>query len=300
MKSIDVSLKTKNEAQNFVLQCEDIFSTELDNAVKFVASSDNSKVITLSGPTCSGKTTTAEKLTEHLTSNGKRVVVISIDDFFLDRDMRNSVEGEAPDYDTVKAIDLDYFAYFTDRLLKGKSVLIPKYDFSQTSRVGYHEYIPSDNDIYVFEGIQAVYPEISSLLGNHQSLFISVQNDIEYNGNMIRKNDIRLLRRVVRDYLFRGATAEFSLHLWEGVRANEEENIFPNAIECSVKIDSCLSYEPFILSRYALPLLETVPSDSRYRFEAENLMKKIAVFSNENFEDCMIPRNSVFREFIGK
>ena len=224
---------------------------------------------------------------------------MSIDDFFIDRNNRNVVNDEAPDYDTVKAIDIDYFARFTERLLKGESVLVPTYDFIKTARTGYNEYIPNENDIYVFEGIQAVYPEISSLLGRHKSLFICVNRGIRYHESFIDKNDIRLLRRIVRDHRFRGATAEFTLHLWDGVRANEEENIFPNAKSCSVYIDSCLAYEPFILNKHALPLLDTVPKDSRYHAAAEELKEKISAFESDNFEDCMIPNNSVFREFIG-
>ncbi len=300
MKSIDIDVKTKVEAQDFILKCEDFFNHEIDNAIKCVTNSHDTKILTLSGPTCSGKTTTANKLTEHITALGENAVVMSIDDFFLDGSKRKTVEGKAPDYDSVKAIDLDYFAKFTEKLIKGETVLVPRYDFKTTSRVGYEEYIPQENDIYIFEGIQAVYPEIVSLLGKHKSLFISVQRSIKYNSAVLDKNELRLLRRVVRDYLFRGASAEFTLHLWDGVRENEEKSIFPNAINCSVYIDSCLAYEPFILSRRAGELLSTVPSDSKYRSEAEKLISKISYFKNDNFEDCMIPQNSVFREFIGK
>ena len=299
MKSIDLDVKTKDEARSFIGECEDVFGQEIDDAIKSLVSSKDTKIVTLSGPTCSGKTTTARKLTEHIETKGRRAVVMSIDDFFIDRNNRNVVNDEAPDYDTVKAIDIDYFARFTERLLNGESVLVPTYDFIKTARTGYNEYIPNENDIYVFEGIQAVYPEISSLLGRHESLFICVNRGIRYHESFIDKNDIRLLRRIVRDHRFRGANAEFTLHLWDGVRANEEENIFPNAKSCSVYIDSCLAYEPFILNKHAIPLLDTVPKDSRYYAAAEELKEKISAFKNDNFEDCMIPNNSVFREFIG-
>ena len=174
MKSIDLDVKTKDEARSFIGECEDVFGQEIDDAIKSLVSSKDTKIVTLSGPTCSGKTTTAKKLTEHIETKGRRAVVMSIDDFFIDRNNRNVVNDEAPDYDTVKAIDIDYFAHFTERLMKGESVLVPTYDFIKTARTGYNEYIPNENDIYVFEGIQAVYPEISSLLGRHESIFICV------------------------------------------------------------------------------------------------------------------------------
>ena len=203
MKSIDLDVKTKDEARSFIGECEDVFGQEIDDAIKSLVSSNNTKIVTLSGPTCSGKTTTAKKLTEHIETKGRRAVVMSIDDFFIDRNNRNVVNDEAPDYDTVKAIDIDYFAHFTERLMKGESVLVPTYDFIKTARTGYNEYIPNENDIYVFEGIQAVYPEISSLLGRHESIFICVNCGIRYHESFIDKNDIRLLRRIIRDHRFR-------------------------------------------------------------------------------------------------
>lgn len=107
------------------------------------------------------------------------------------------------------------------------------------------------------------------------------------------------MRRIVRDHKFRGATAEFSFHLWRGVRVNEEENIFPNAGNCDIYINSLLDYEPFVIARHLIPLLDTVPADSIYRDEADELRAKIKPYENDLFEDGMIPADSVFREFIG-
>lgn len=300
MINLHLNIKNANEARDFISNCEAAFAKEITDAIYSIMDNHENRLIMLSGPTCSGKTTTARRLTDRITESGHRAVVMSIDDFFLDRSSRNRVDTDAPDYDSVKAIDLEYFELFIGRLLRSESVLKPVYDFSATARVGYNEYIPHENDIYVFEGIQAVYPEITSLLGGkYKSIFISVGEDISYNGTTLTKNELRLLRRVVRDYKFRGATAEFTLHLWEGVRQNEENNIFPNSKNCSVYLNSLLPYEPFIISRYAEPLLETIPKESRYRDEAEELIDKVSSFDCEYFEDCMIPADSVFREFIG-
>lgn len=300
MVNLHLNIKNADEAREFITECEASFAREITDAIYSITDNHDSRLIMLSGPTCSGKTTTARRLTDRITESGHRAVVMSIDDFFLDRDSRNRVDTDAPDYDSVKAIDLEYFEHFIRRLLRGESVLIPVYDFTSTSRVGYNEYIPRENDIYVFEGIQAVYPEITSLLGGkYRSIFISVGEDISYKGTTLTKNELRLLRRVVRDYKFRGATAEFTLHLWGGVRHNEETNIFPNSQGCSVYLNSLLPYEPFIISAYAVPLLRTVPHGSRYREEAEELIAKMSAFDGEYFEDSMIPADSVFREFIG-
>ena len=301
MRELELDIRSFEEAQRYIDQSEWEFRRDLNGALETIFTGGQvPKVIALSGPTCSGKTTTASRLVERITEAGGNAVVMSIDEFFHDRDDRNVVEGESPDYDSVNAIDLDYFSYFMKRLMAGKSVLVPKFDFTAASRVGYEEYIPGSRDIYVFEGIQAVYPEVTELFeGVSRTIFSCVPADVRYGDTLLTKHDIRLLRRLVRDFKYRGATAEFTLHLWVGVRDNEEKNIFPNAQHCDVYIDSFLEYEPFLIARHALPILETVPADSRYCAQAEELIGKLRAFDCPYFEDRMIPDNSVFHEFIG-
>lgn len=299
MKNFNINVANEKEAAELVEKCEAEFRFRLDETVKKVISKKNLRVVALSGPTCSGKTTTANRLIEEIGASGHHAVVISIDDFFRDRNDRNRVDLEVPDYDSADAIDLSYLSEFLSRLKNGQSVLVPKYDFTKTRRVGYHEYIPDPLDIYVIEGIQAVYPEITSRLWNYGSIFISVADDVTVNGVGFERHDIRLLRRIVRDYKFRGATPEFSLHLWEGVRKNEERNIFPDSANCGIYIDSFLPYELFVIRDCAISLLDDVPADSKRRAEADRLTKKLSELSALPFCDRMIPQNSVFREFIG-
>lgn len=301
MRKLEINVNNSVEAKEFITSCEERFSAEIDGAIEGVLSHDV-KIITLSGPTCSGKTTTAEHLVRMISESGHRAVVLSIDDFYKDREEneRNNTETKAPDYDSVNSIDLDYLREFTKALLAGETVRIPRYSFQEGVRVGYDEYIPEERDIYVFEGIQAVYPEVTELFGeNYKSIFISVADDVSYRGVELSRNEIRLLRRIVRDYQFRNATAEFTFFLWDGVRDNEEKNIFPNAAECDVYINSFLAYELFIIDNYARDLLLSVPEESVHRADAEALFNKISAFDNPYFEDRMIPNNSVFREFIG-
>lgn len=301
MKKIDFNVMSEDEALNLILQCEENFNRHINEAVDKIVGESETKIITLAGPTCSGKTTTAGMLTKRIEEDGKNAVVMSIDDFYIDRKGERCVTKEVPDYDSIKSIDFDYFAMFTKRLAEGKSVLIPNYDFTVTRRVGYEEYIPKKNDIYVFEGIQAVYPEITELFcGANKSIFISVTDDIIYNGTVLTKNEIRLLRRIVRDYKFRNSSAEFTLHLWKSVRDNEDANIFPNSENCSIYLNSFMEYEPFIISSFVRPLLLDVPEGSKYSHEAKDLLCKMKAFECPLFSDRMVPENSVFREFIGK
>lgn len=301
MKSYNFIPHTSTEAEQFIRDCESDFRARLDDAVNTVLAEPLPSIIALSGPTCSGKTTTADRLIEQIGASGHHAVVLSIDDFFLDRRDRNRVDLEAPDYDSAAALDLDYLSVFFTRLRERKSVLVPKYDFTATSRVGYHEYLPDPLDIYVIEGIQAVYPEITALFGDAvcRSIFISVTDDVTVNGIPFSRHDIRLLRRIVRDCKFRGASPEFSFHLWDGVRRNEETNIFPNAGNCDIYLNSFLPYELFVIRKHVLPLLADVPETSGYRAAADELTEKLTALPADPFDDCMIPQNSVFREFIG-
>ena len=301
MKHYHLQIHTSAEAERFMLECESDFRNRLDGVVNAVLAGDDLRTIALSGPTCSGKTTTAERLIEQIAESGHHAVVISVDDFFLDRRKgdRNRVDLAPPDYDSVEAIDLDYLDVFLRRLRNRQSVLVPKYDFNATRRVGYHEYLPGPLDIYVIEGIQAVYPEVTARLGGYRSIFISVTDDVTMNGVPFDRNEIRLLRRIIRDYNFRGATPEFSFHLWDGVRRNEEKNIFPNAGNCDFYLDSFLPYELFVLRKYALPLLADVPAESIHRAAAGRLTEKLTALPELPFDVQRIPKKSVFREFIG-
>ncbi len=300
MRRIEPDIHSAREAEEYLLACEKKFSDDIDDALESIfTAGEQVKVIALSGPSCSGKTTTAEKLTKRIARAGKSAVVLSIDGFFVDRADHNVVDDEPPDYDSAAALDLPYFEAFMERLNAGLPVLVPHYDFVKTCRAGYDEYIPSEDDILILEGIQAVYPEIRRLFApGTKSVFISVQDDAAYGDVILEKDEIRLLRRTVRDYKFRGATPEFTLHLWETVRENEEKNIFPNA-RCDVTLDSFLPYEPFFLARYALGLLRSIPEDSRYRPQADDIIRELEGFDCPYFDESMIPENSMFREFIG-
>jgi len=306
LKYIDTKISSAHEARLIVRESEENFTAALDNALDTVIhghidrETSGCKIITLSGPTCSGKTTTANKLIRMITESGYHAVVMSIDDFFIDRARTNDINGEMPDYDSVKAIDLAEFGLCVKGLMEGKPTLIPHYDFVTGKRDSYAEYYPTRKDIFIFEGIQAVYPEVVRFLGSDfKSIFIHVDDDVTADGVLMRSDEIRLCRRLVRDYRFRNALPEFTLYLWENVRANERENIYPNAGNCHVYINSFLEYELFILAKNVLPLLETVSKDSPYRDEADEVAEKLRHFLNPHFDESMIPENSVFREFIG-
>lgn len=300
MKILCSEIKTKEECRRFILNCERKFKDKLKSSAECTLSRNN-KVITLSGPTCSGKTTTAELFVSEINRAGHNAVVLSIDDFYKDNLRRNLPPGAKPDFDSVKTIDTDYLAEFTDRLLLGKSVRIPRFNFLTGVRDGYTEYVPQEQDIYIFEGIQAVYPEVVSLFREkYTSIFICVGDSVSVNGVAFSSYEIRLLRRLVRDSLFRNATASFTLSCWESVRENEDSAIFPNAQNPDVYIDSFLEYELFMIGKFALPMLSEIGRGEPYADIAEDLSERLREIDNPVFDTSLVPRDSMFREFIGK
>ncbi len=300
MKYLDINFSTPDEARDFILRTESEFEDKLRRSVREALSIGN-RIITLAGPTCSGKTTTANLLDEEIEKTGHQSVVFSIDDFYLDSIRARTPEGEVPDFDSVKTIDLEYIESFVHDLLTVGKVNVPKFNFVTGRREGYTEFTAQENDIFVFEGIQAMYPEISSILGDDCTrIFIAVGSDVCLNGVEFNASDIRFLRRTIRDYKFRNSTPEYTLFCWDLVRKNEKENIFPNAINLDIFIDSFLPYELFALSRTAFPLLDGVaPSDPHYG-RARKLADKLKAIECDAFDLSFIPDNSMFREFIGK
>ncbi|MCI6635697.1 MAG: hypothetical protein SOZ09_08330 [Eubacteriales bacterium] len=298
-------IQSAADAQSFVMAGEEAFRSSLADAVEKIVHRNHRRVLTVSGPSCSGKTTASTRLMEALRENGDVTVLISIDDFFRDRPAKKT-DTAALDYDSVNAIDLDCLTAVIEGICKGKKVLLPHYDFTTGKRNAYTEYCPMERNIHIFEGIQAVYPEVTSVLhtasapyGGFDSVFICPDAPDDAENTILSDNDIRLLRRIVRDVRTRGASPEFTLRLWDSVRANEEENILPYAKNATVRINSYLPYELFVIAPLCRPYLAAIPQDSRYYNKAQALLTCLDAFDSPFFSSRMVPSDSVFREFIG-
>jgi len=292
----------EDEKEAFVHECELDFTRRLTESVSSVAEDGKIKLVTLSGPTCSGKTTTANALVNEFAKRRRRVCIISADDYFRER--RDLVEealqaGTPLDLDSVKAIDLNELSKTVENIERGRTLCVPTFDFKVGGRVGYKEIDPSEFDVILFEGIQAVYPEVLSLFGGipFKSIFISVQDDISVNGKELTKRQIRFLRRMVRDYRFRNTPPEITFKVWDGVVANEIRSIDPYSDNADVKINSFMKYEPFMLKIPVLELLNRITKDSEYRGIAD----RIANFFKgmQAITPLYLPNESVYREFLG-
>ncbi len=300
MKKFNISFSSEQEKIDFVTKCEHDFELRLDKAIKEVVEA-NVKILLLSGPTCSGKTTTANKLIAELEANGRKITIISIDDFFYERDGGRIVkdDNEKIDYDSINAIELPLLQDCIRHARVGNTIRVPIYDFISQKRTGYNEHVITENEIIIFEGIQAVYPEIVALFDtSFVGIFINVNEDTCINGIEFTKNEIRFIRRIVRDRRFRGASADFTFYLWETVRENEEKSIFPNKDVCTIQLDSFMPYELFLMKKYAIEtLLEVLPESKYYKY-AQGLIKKMSSLDEVDYK--YIPRNSLYTEFLGK
>ncbi|MBQ8145222.1 MAG: Flp pilus assembly complex ATPase component TadA [Clostridia bacterium] len=299
MKTINIAFKSEQDKIDFVNACEIDFEKRLDEATKKITSSKIINIL-LSGPTCSGKTTTANKIIGDYHEVGKEVTVISIDDFFLERDDGRTIkENEKIDYDSVDVIDLDLLKECISKAKPGNNIKVPIFDFITQSRVGYNAHYITEDEVLLYEGIQAVYPEVTSLFDDEFiGVFINVNEDVCLNGTLFSRDEIRLVRRLVRDRKFRGANADFTFYLWETVRENEDKNIFPNKNICTIQLDSFMGYELFLLKPYILEVLSEVNENSTYYDKAKNLIEKFSGLDEIKYE--YIPKNSLYTEFLGK
>lgn len=293
---------SEREAADFVSLCEEKFEKRLRDVASEVCADRGVRLVALSGPSCSGKTTTANKLISELSAHGRNVHVVSIDDFYYDKEYLHARAEADPnieiDYDSVSTIDLPALTECVREIFSDEETLIPRFDFKQGKRVGYVHIDPSDDDLFIFEGIQAIYPEITALFSEHpsKSIYICVESGIDFGDIRFEPNEIRMLRRLVRDFNFRNSSPEFTLYLWESVRANEDKNIFPYVSAVNIRIDSALPFEINLLKPYLEDILEKIPQNNEFIGISRSIIEKIADIQPISRE--YLRENSLYYEFI--
>ncbi len=304
-KILYVSSDQFEQAETWIEECENRFSRKLDAVAEDICRNHPSvRILRLSGPTCSGKTTAANLLARRFAQYGKHLHLISIDDFYYDKDVLHKDAADHAsgkvDYDSVKTIDLEALAAFTEGIFSGESSFCPIFDFKVGKRIGYRQMKSGPEDVFVFEGIQSGYPEVTAILsaGGHRSLgiYIAPESAISFEGDLFEPNEIRFLRRLMRDYIFRGTLPALTMGLWSGVRSNEEANIFPYVEQYEYHIDSTVPYELGILQFHLPDILALVPTDSVHRSEADEILRRLA--SVPRLSDRLLPEDSLYQEFI--
>lgn len=290
------------EKIEYIRQSESAFERRLDEVSAYVLAHPGVRYVTLSGPTCACKSTTVKKIVSDVVDAGKRIYIIPIDDFFHPRGecrAESLLKGEKIDYDSIDALDFDYFRQCVEGMFRGERVMLPRFDFVSADRSGYEEMDPTEYDIIVFEGIQAIYPEITALFEGHEwlSIYIDVEGPVEIAGETFSGRDIRYLRRIVRDRRFRGATPSFTMFLWESVAENEDKNMVPYEHTAGIHINSFIPYELGLLKGPITETLAEVPTGDKYYGEAQRILNK---FKNITLIDTdYLPAESMYREFLG-
>ena len=261
------------------------------------------RLILIAGPSSSGKTSFAQRLRIQLRVNGIEPVSISLDDYFRNWEDTPRTKDGAYDFENIGALDVELFNDHLVRLLNGEEVILPHYNFLTGKReVGSEHLSIAPTSPLIVEGIHGLNEALTASVprGKKYKIYISALTQLNIDAhNRIPTTDARLLRRMVRDYQFRGAYALKTLRQWPDVRAGEEKNIFPFQEEADAMFNSALIYELAVLKRYAVPLLEMVPRDVPEYTKANRLLDFCRCFSDIT-EEYDIPNNSLLREFIGK
>lgn len=261
---------------------------------------DNIKIVLLSGPSSSGKTTTSKKLALYLKTLGLKPYPISLDDYFLEREATPLDEDGKPDYEGLRAIDINLFNRQIKKLLEGHEVITPTYDFLTGKKVFNKPLKLEENDLLIVEGLHALNEEISKEISKKNKYKIYISPLIYMNiddDNRISLTDIRLLRRMIRDYNTRGHSPSKTLASWTDVRKGEEKYVFPYQDEADVIFNSFLVYELGVLKTFVEPLLYSVPPEDPEYHTAIRLLEilKLAL----PIPSVDVPKISILREFIG-
>lgn len=258
-------------------------------------------IILIAGPTSSGKTTFADRLSIQLKVNGKRPIAISIDDYFVDREKSPLNEDGSFNFETINSVDLELLNSDLIKLLEGEIVELPRFNFITGKREMSGNFVKVDKDHpIIVEGIHGLNPQLTRDIPekNKYKIYISALTQLNIDAhNRIPTTDTRLIRRMVRDVKHRGNGPLRTFELWTGVRSGEEKYIFPFQEEADIMFNSALVYELAVLKKYIVPLLEEVDKSSVYYSEAKKLIKFLQYFSDIENEDD-IPPNSLLREFI--
>jgi uridine kinase len=256
------------------------------------------KIVLISGPSSSGKTTSALKLKEQLESNGIITHAVSLDDFFINRADVKILSNGKPDYENINSLNRELLENCLNSLASGKPTSMPKFDFHAGVRHDDAEILQlKTNEIAVVEGIHALNSEISSHLSQENVLkvYISVRSNYYMNGDIhLTKRQMRMLRRLVRDHKYRGHAPEFTLDMWPGVLAGEKIYIEPFASNADIALDSSFSYEPSGIKPYAVPLLAQL-ADTKYKHMACELLDRL--LDLPDIDPALIPPTSLMREF---
>lgn len=287
--------------QEIMLLQEALMEQKIGNLAAQIASDDKKKFVMIAGPSSSGKTSFANRLSIQLIAKGRKPHPLSLDDYYVDRELCPKHPDGSFDFECLESIDIKLFNEDMNRLLKGEAVDMPSFNF----KTGKREYrgrklVLGPDDILVIEGIHGLNDRLSQLIPSEHKfkIYISALTQLNIDEhNPLSTTDERLIRRIVRDARTRGTNAMETIAMWPSVRKGERENIFPFQEQADVMFNSALVYELAVLKVYAEPLLFGIERDCPEYLEAKRLLKLLDYFLPMPADG--IPNNSLLREFVG-
>ena len=293
----------KGRSQDIILVSEAMQEKQVAKIAEKIADGykEGIRIVLISGPSSSGKTTFCKRLQVQLTTNLLHPVGISLDDYFLNREDTPKDEPGEYDFESLYALDLPYFNKDLKKLLSGEEIELPSFNFESGRRIFKGKKLKlRENSILVIEGIHALNPELTEFIDDKYKyrVYVSVLTSISLdNHNWIPTTDNRLLRRIIRDYRFRGYSAEDTINRWPSVRRGEDKWIFPYQENADAMFNSAMLYELAALRKFAEPILAQVPESSKANAEAYRLLRFLRYFNYIPTEE--LPGTSLLREFLG-
>ncbi len=297
---IDVNKLVDNyDISEFILVEEALHEKKIAEIAASIVTDSDIRLILIAGPSSSGKTTFAKRLSVQLQASKTRPIVIGMDDYFIDRDKTARKENGDFDFESIYAMDLDFLNQQLIAILNGESVELPMYDFARGVRKRSNNFVKLGNrDVIIMEGIHGLNDLLTSAIPANRKtkIYVSALNQLNIdNHNRIPTTDCRLLRRMIRDHRYRGYSATETLQRWHDVREGEEKNIFPYQENADYMFNSSLTYELGILRKHAWKLLLGVSKNTSAYMEAQRLLKLLAHV--KDIPDALVPFNSIIREF---
>ena len=290
-----------NKIAEYILLDEALHEKKIVTIADNIAKNKDIKLIAIAGPSSSGKTTFAKRLEIQLKLNGIKPVTISVDNYFVERESTPKDEDENYDFESINAIDTKLLNNDILKLLNGEEIEAPTFNF----HTGHKEYRGNKmklapDEVLIMEGIHCLNDELTYLIPREHKykIYISALTvlNIDYY-NRISTTDTRLIRRIVRDYQFRGYNAKHTLEMWPSVNRGEQNNIFKFQEQADAMFNSSLIYELSVLKKYAIPLLKEIDNSSTLYSETKRLLSMLSYF--EDIPDELVPTHSLLREFIG-
>lgn len=296
---LDLNRSVKNTPKEFIEIAEREYHDRIDRLAKRITCDDRIRLVFISGPSSSGKTTTANLLSDRVKSFGRECMVVSLDDFYLDLSEENYPRHPdgTKDLESVKALDLEFLAKTLSDIANGREFYVPKYEFEYSSRIAINSYQPLPRGVVIIEGLHALNPLVFSAVEKEATLkvFISVSTNITLNGErIISGRKLRFVRRMVRDSLYRATPPELTLQRWGSVINGENEYLYPTRVYADVDFNTFHAYELSLMK----PFVEALVTEA---FAESSPLVRVVLEASKKAEPLdisLVPESSLMKEFV--